>query len=117
MICTRCKKRPAVVFMTRIEGDVTKNEGLCLVCAKELGLKPVDDLMKRFGLGDDELEMLSDQMLGSDLGFNQNQENDTPGFEQGGTPVFPQFFMGGGSAAQPKPRNEGQRGKRRDKHP
>ena len=41
MMCTRCKKRLAVVFMTRLDGDKTVNEGLCLRCAKELGLKQI----------------------------------------------------------------------------
>ena len=44
MLCSRCKKRPAVVFITRMEGDKPVNDGICLTCAKELGIKPVDDL-------------------------------------------------------------------------
>ena len=45
MLCSRCKKRMAVVFITRMEGDKSVNEGLCLKCAKELNIKPVTDLM------------------------------------------------------------------------
>ncbi|NMA06466.1 MAG: ATP-dependent Clp protease ATP-binding subunit [Ruminococcaceae bacterium] len=90
MICSKCNKRPAVVFMTRIEGENSINEGICLVCAKELGLKPVDDLMKRFGINDEDLEALSDQMMNFDIG---NQDDDAPGFERGGSPVFPSFIM------------------------
>ena len=90
MICSKCNKRPAVVFMTRIEGENSINEGICLVCAKELGLKPVDDLMKRFGINDEDLETLSDQMMNFDIG---NQDDDAPGFERGGSPVFPSFIM------------------------
>ena len=56
MLCSRCKRRPAVVFMTRMEGTETINEGLCLKCAKELGIKPVDDMMKQMGITDEELE-------------------------------------------------------------
>ena len=48
-ICSRCKKNPAVVFVTKIENGESKNEGLCLQCARELGIKPVADLMDRFG--------------------------------------------------------------------
>ena len=58
MLCTRCKQRPAVMFITKVEGEKTTNEGLCLVCARELGIKPVDDIMKRFGIGEEELESL-----------------------------------------------------------
>ena len=46
MVCSRCKKRPAVVFITRMEGEKTVNDGLCLVCAKELGIKPVNDMLE-----------------------------------------------------------------------
>ena len=63
MMCSRCKKRLAVVFMTRLEGDKTIYEGLCLRCAKELGLKPVSDLMEKMGITDDELDNMSDQMM------------------------------------------------------
>ena len=54
--CVRCKKRPAVVFITRIEGEKTLNEGLCLLCAKELGIKPVDDILKKMGMSEEDLE-------------------------------------------------------------
>jgi len=101
--------------MTRIEGEKSTNEGLCLICAKELGLKPVDDLMRRFGINDDELEALSDQMQGADFGFNQ-QQGDTPGFQTGGSPAFPQFFMGAAEDPQ-KAKNAGMRGKKREKQP
>ena len=50
MLCSRCKKRPAVVFITRMEGDKPVNDGICLTCAKELGIKPVDDLLQKFGI-------------------------------------------------------------------
>ena len=46
-LCTRCRKNVAVIFITKIEGSETKNEGLCLKCARELGIKPVDDMMKK----------------------------------------------------------------------
>ena len=47
-LCSKCKKNVAVIFITKIEGGETKNEGLCLKCAKELGIKPVDDMMKKW---------------------------------------------------------------------
>ena len=55
-ICARCKKRPAVIFITRMEKDKTINEGICIKCAKELGLKPVDDIMQKMGLTDEDLD-------------------------------------------------------------
>ena len=61
-MCSRCKKRVAVVFIASMNGDQTPGEGLCLVCAKELGIKPVDDMMSRMGIAEEDLESLSDQM-------------------------------------------------------
>ena len=55
-MCSRCHKRMAVLFITKIENNETKNEGLCLKCAKEMGLPQVDEMMKRMGISDDELE-------------------------------------------------------------
>ena len=66
MLCSRCKKRMAVVFVTRMEGDKTFNEGLCLQCAKELGIKPVEDLMNKMGISGDELDAISEQMMNFD---------------------------------------------------
>ena len=63
MLCSRCKKRLAVIYMTRMENGQTVSEGLCLKCAKELGLKPVDDLMKKMGLSEEDLDKVSDQMM------------------------------------------------------
>ncbi len=55
-MCSRCKTRVAVVFVTRVEGDKTYNEGLCLKCAKELGVKPIDDILSKMGISEEELE-------------------------------------------------------------
>ena len=57
-ICVRCKKNIAVIFITKIEGNETKNEGLCLSCAKELHIKPVDDMIGKMGLSDEDIESL-----------------------------------------------------------
>ena len=55
LMCTRCKKRPAVVFVSNgVDGQPT--QGLCLVCARELGIKPVNDIMEKMGITDEELE-------------------------------------------------------------
>ena len=77
-LCSRCKKNLAVIFITKIDNGKTSNEGLCLKCARELGIKPVDDLMQRMGITDDDLESLSGEMseaLGS-LGMMANPQED-----------------------------------------
>ena len=61
-LCSKCKKNLAVVFITKIENGQTNNEGYCLKCARELGIKPVDDMISRMGLSDDDLENLNGEM-------------------------------------------------------
>ena len=61
-LCGRCNKRPAVIFMTRIEGDKSVNEGLCIKCAKELGIKPISDFLDKMGLTEEELEAMSEEV-------------------------------------------------------
>ena len=63
ILCSRCKKRPAVVFITSQQGNQKKNEGLCMVCAKELNIPQISEYMKHMGITDEELEQLSDQMM------------------------------------------------------
>lgn len=83
MLCSRCKNRTAVVFITRLEGDKTINDGLCLVCAKELGIKPVSELLDKFGISEDEMEQM-DQQLGELM-----ETGDEDGFTPGGAATFP----------------------------
>lgn len=61
-LCSRCHKNPAVVFVTKVEGEKTSMEGLCLPCAKELNLAPVNQMMEQLGISDDELNNFSEQM-------------------------------------------------------
>ncbi len=61
-MCSRCKERVAVVFVTRMEGNKTINEGLCLKCAKELGVKPVTDIIEKMGISEDDLEAMMDEV-------------------------------------------------------
>lgn len=86
MLCSRCNKRPAVVFITRMEGNETKNEGLCLTCAKELGIQPVDELLNKFGIGQDELEAM-DEQFGEMMAMGEN--SDAEDFVPGGAATFP----------------------------
>ena len=62
-LCSKCKKNVAVIFITKVENGQTTNEGLCLKCAKELGIKQVDDIVQRMGISDDDLEALSGEMM------------------------------------------------------
>ena len=62
-LCARCKKNMAVVFITKIENGHSKNEGLCLKCARELHIQPVDDMISRLGLTDEDIEGLSGEMM------------------------------------------------------
>ena len=62
-LCSRCKKNIATVFITRMEGDKTINEGLCLKCARELKIKQVDDIVERMGITDEDLDNLNGEMM------------------------------------------------------
>lgn len=62
MFCNRCKKRVAIIFFPRTDGKETKTEGICLVCAKEIGLKPVDDIMSRMGINEENIESVSEEI-------------------------------------------------------
>ena len=79
-LCSRCKKNLAVIFITKIDGGKTVNEGLCLKCAKEMGIKPVDDMIERMGLSEDDLENLNGEMTEAMNGLEgllgQNQSDD-----------------------------------------
>ena len=61
-LCSKCKKNVAVVFLSRMDGGEMKNEGLCLKCAKELGIPQVDEMMKRMGISDEDLDNISSEM-------------------------------------------------------
>ena len=94
-ICARCKKNVAVIFITKIDGNNTKNEGLCLKCARELHIKPVDDIISKMGLSDEDLDSLQGDMstmLGEGLAALQQaatdaDENDDD--DEGKTATFP----------------------------
>lgn len=81
-MCARCKKRPATVYIMKIENNEQKQEGLCLVCARELGIKPVDDIMKKMGISDDELEnmekMVAEIMPTDDENEGDDENDDSP---------------------------------------
>ena len=61
-LCSRCKKNVAVIFITKVENGKSTNEGLCLKCAKELGIKQVDEIVERMGITDEDLDILNSEM-------------------------------------------------------
>ena len=99
-MCSRCKKNIAVVFITKIEGpDKTTQEGLCLKCARELGVKPLDNIMEQMGITEDDLEALSGEIgslsdlndlvtAGSD-GSDENAPHETDPMTTSTSPVGP----------------------------
>ena len=66
IMCSKCKKRPAVVFITSVQGNEKKNEGLCLSCARSQNIPQIKDYMDKLGITDEELDQLSDQMIPGD---------------------------------------------------
>ena len=87
-LCARCKKNAAVIFITKIENGQHTNEGICLKCARELNIKPVEDIIKRMGLTDEDLESLTDEMMEAMGGIESlaEQEDNT---DDGRTAQFP----------------------------
>ena len=120
-ICSRCGKNPAVVFITKIEGNQTKSEGLCLKCARDLHIKPVDDIMNKMGISDEDLENLSGEMLNAMNGVEElmgvDPEETSETDEDGKTATFPFFgklldaFRPNGSATGQQNPGEGERPK------
>ena len=121
-LCSRCKKNVAVVFISRLDGDKTVNEGLCLKCAKELGLPQVDDMMKRMGISDEDLETLNSEMLQAMNGVENiedlpaGEEGDTEE-EEGKTATFPFLnrLFSSGEAPREESAEEGPRDRREKK--
>ena len=90
-LCNRCKKNYAVIFITKIENGETKNEGLCLKCARELGIKPVDDMMQKMGITDEDLDNITSEMMNAVNGGEELVEAPDPDEddEEGRTATFP----------------------------
>ena len=92
-LCSRCKKNVAVVYISRMENGQTVNEGLCLKCARDLGLPQVEDMMKRMGISDEELDTLNSEMLQALNGVENIEDlpaGEDPGEEdEGKTATFP----------------------------
>ena len=110
-ICARCKKRPASVFISRNENGKTINEGLCIVCARELDIKPVDDILKRMGLPDEAIESMSEEL---EQALTEATEVGD-GTEDGGAPAidFNKLFAQFG-APQGQPSDSGGRSRKKE---
>ncbi len=108
-LCTRCKKRVAVVFISKIEKGEPVNEGLCLKCAKEIGLPQVGEMMRRMGITDEDLDMLNDEMMSAFGGAESMEglipkEDEEDESEDGKTATFPflnRLFGGGDQTPAP----------------
>ena len=108
-LCTRCKKRVAVVFISKIEKGETVNEGLCLKCAKDLGLPQVNEMMRRMGITDDDLDTISEEMMQAFGGAESLEgliprEDEEDESEDGKTATFPflnRLFGGGDAPSAP----------------
>ena len=96
-----------MVFVTRIENNETINEGLCLVCAKELGIKPVDDILKNMGLSEEEIEGMSDEVDGMLAPIDSDGEENS--MTDGGAPAidFNKLFSGFGMPINSQPPKRG----------
>ena len=77
-LCSRCKKNVAVVFITRMENGKNINEGLCLKCAKNLGLPQVNEMMQRMGITDEDLDNISNEMMSAFGGAENLEGIDAP---------------------------------------
>ena len=139
MICSRCGKRPAVVFVTNNNSKESPTVGYCLTCAKELKIKPVEDLISKMGISDEDLENVQDQMnslmQGGDInslmeqlgGANlaEQMENfaaEAPGSDDDdfshGAPAFPNFFnniFGGGQNGDQQNKSGGKQPEKKEK--
>ncbi|MDR0292912.1 MAG: ATP-dependent Clp protease ATP-binding subunit [Oscillospiraceae bacterium] len=120
MMCTRCGKNIAIVFVRKIENGTATNEGLCLKCAREIGIRPMNDVMKFLGITEEEVDSMTSEMMEvisspEELKGLLDIEGDDSLDDEGKTATFPflnRFF--GGAAPEPPavPPQEGQRQQR-----
>ena len=113
-MCARCKKRPATVYIMKLENNVQKQEGLCLVCAKELGIKPVNDMMTKMGITEEELENMEKMFSEMLPALSENGEDEDG--EDGPTIDFSKLMKNAGFTAgeQGKKENKGGDKKKKD---
>ena len=96
-MCSKCGKRPAIVFISEMNGSNSEPKWLCMVCAKEAGIKPIDDMIKGMNLSDEDIEGMNEQLMEM-----MEMSEDGDNFEMGGIQPFPFLNNIFGSMAEPK---------------
>lgn len=100
MMCSNCHKRPAVVFLSP-SGDIKESRGLCLVCAKALGIKPVNDLLDKMGITDDQMESIESELDAMIKSASENGDGDDPDGSGDDEEEALSGFIPGGAATMP----------------
>ena len=90
MMCAKCGKNPAVVFISKIQGEESSQEGLCLKCAMDMNIGPIKQMMENMGITEEDIDAVSEQ-----LGDAMDAMGDSDGFQLGGAGTFPFGFMNG----------------------
>ena len=118
-MCSRCGKNVAIVFITKIENGQTKNEGLCLKCARELHIKPVDDVINKMGISDEDLDSITGDMMNALSGVEDMMDVDNDGLDDseddGKTATFP--FLNRLFGGPPTPPAQGDGAQNNDRQP
>ena len=118
-MCSRCGKNVAIVFITKIENGQTKNEGLCLKCARELHIKPVDDVINKMGISDEDLDSITGDMMNALSGVEDMRDVDNDGSDDseddGKTATFP--FLNRLFGGPPTPPAQGDGAQNNDRQP
>ncbi|MBQ8837484.1 MAG: ATP-dependent Clp protease ATP-binding subunit [Clostridia bacterium] len=112
-MCARCHKRVAVVFITRLENGESKNEGICLKCAKELGIKPIDDILKKMGISNEEFDQMTEDAEEMMQGLVPSEDGEEPSMEDGRAPAvdFGKILRDSGLGGNVPPRGAQEKGK------
>ncbi len=117
-LCSKCKKRPAVVFISNPANASAEPEGLCLVCAKSLGIKPVDDMLKSMNVTDEDIEQMSEQfmeMMSPDMEDIDDADLNDETFDLGTAPAIPFIKNLFGVGSDGKDTDEKSNGKTKEK--
>ena len=116
-MCARCHKRVAVVFITRLENGESKNEGICLKCAKELGIKPLDDILKRMGISEEDFEKMTEDADEFMQGMVPSEDGEDTSLEDGRAPAidFGKILRESGLGGNGAPNGAKEKGKAKGK--
>ncbi len=121
-MCVKCGENPAIIYISKIEGETTKSEGYCLSCAKQLGIAPLNSMIEQMGISDEDIDMINSQM--ADFQENMNDLSDGGNFmelmnslsngdiDEGGAATTPLSFMS--NFFGQKPNGENQAGETKD---